>query len=67
MTVFEQCDKFLLNGTLLYINNTPTDLSNIFKLKKVFKSPKSRRRRLVNTSFYYISIPKQSESKIWKD
>ena len=30
MTVFEQCDKFLLNGTLLHINNTPTDLSNSF-------------------------------------
>ena len=32
MTVFEQCDKSLLNGTLLHINNTPTDLSNIFSL-----------------------------------
>ena len=30
MTVFEQCNKFLLNGTLLHINNTPTDLSNSF-------------------------------------
>ena len=39
-------------------------------LKKVFTSPKSRRRRLVNTSFYYLfSIPKQSDqqSKVRKD